>query len=90
MIVDTDSDINVYKELVQGQEESGGTEYQSQASSCCGGVKGNKTYDGDLLDHDFNEWVGECRRFKCSGARLTSARILPSLCDQTLSGSICS
>ncbi|KAJ5185423.1 hypothetical protein N7491_006710 [Penicillium cf. griseofulvum] len=58
MIVDTDSDINVYKDLVQGQMDLGETSDQLESSSCCGGTQAKNASGGGLLNYDFNEWAG--------------------------------
>lgn len=61
MIVDTHSDINIYKDLVQGQMDLGDTNDRSEPSGCCGGGRGKNGTEGDLLECDFNEWAGESR-----------------------------
>ncbi|KAJ5490011.1 Arsenite methyltransferase [Penicillium expansum] len=58
VIVDTHSDINVYKDLVQGQMDLGETSDQSASAVCCGGAQGKNPCEGDLLECDFNEWAG--------------------------------
>ncbi|KAJ5135729.1 Arsenite methyltransferase [Penicillium bovifimosum] len=58
LIVDTHSDINVYKDLVQGQMNTGETSCESGAPSCCGGSQRQPPPEADLLGHDFNEWAG--------------------------------
>lgn len=66
MIIDTHSDINVYKDLVQGQMDLGETNDRSESSGCCGGVQGKNDTQGGLLEYDFNEWAGETLRlFDC-------------------------
>lgn len=62
MIVDTHSDINIYKDLVQSQMDLGETSDQSESAVCCGGAQGKNDCDGDLLECDFNEWAGESPR----------------------------
>jgi arsenite methyltransferase len=59
MIVDTHSDINVYKDLVQGQMNTGETSCPSETPSCCGGGQAESPAEANLLGHDFNEWAGE-------------------------------
>ncbi|KAJ5950938.1 uncharacterized protein N7479_009351 [Penicillium vulpinum] len=58
VIVDTHSDINVYKDLVQGQMDLGERNDQLEPSSCCGGTQEKNAAGGDLLECDFNEWAG--------------------------------
>ncbi|KAJ5494235.1 hypothetical protein N7463_010322 [Penicillium fimorum] len=58
VIVDTHSDINVYKDLVQGQMDLGETSNQLEPTSCCGGKQEKHTSGGNLLECDFNEWAG--------------------------------
>ncbi|CAI7580753.1 unnamed protein product [Penicillium discolor] len=58
VIVDTHSDINIYKDLVQGQMDLGDTNDRSGPSGCCGGARGKDGTEGDLLECDFNEWAG--------------------------------
>ncbi|KAJ5687805.1 hypothetical protein N7536_010424 [Penicillium majusculum] len=58
LIVDTHSDINIYKDLVQGQMDLGDTNDRSEPSGCCGGARGKNGTEGDLLECDFNEWAG--------------------------------
>ncbi|KAJ5486054.1 hypothetical protein N7530_000354 [Penicillium desertorum] len=56
-IVDTRSDLNVYKDLVQEQMDVGKTSDKSEPAGCCGGAP-VKNAEGDLLMYDFNEWAG--------------------------------
>ncbi|KXG46850.1 uncharacterized protein PGRI_035960 [Penicillium griseofulvum] len=58
LIVDTHSDINVYKGLVQEQMDLGETSDQLESSSCCGGTQAKNANGKDLLECDFNEWAG--------------------------------
>lgn len=62
MIVDTRSDINVYKGLVQGQMNT--KEDSTSQPSCCGGAQRDEIPSEDLLEHDFNEWAGESNAIK--------------------------
>ncbi|KAJ5794063.1 Arsenite methyltransferase [Penicillium paradoxum] len=57
VIVDTHSDINIYKDLVQGEMKAEENSSQSKPS-CCGGAQGNDAPNENLLEHDFNEWAG--------------------------------
>lgn len=65
VIVDTHSDINIYKDLVQGQMDPGETNDRSEPSGCCGGAQEKNDTEEDLLECDFNEWAGESRLFDC-------------------------
>ncbi|OQE41109.1 hypothetical protein PENCOP_c005G01159 [Penicillium coprophilum] len=58
VIVDTHSDINVYKDLVQEQMDLGETSDQLKPNSCCGRKQERNTTGGELLESDFNEWAG--------------------------------
>ncbi|CAI7589081.1 unnamed protein product [Penicillium glandicola] len=58
VIVDTHSDINIYKDLVQGQMDLGETGNQLKSAGCCGGAQGKNDTEGDLLEYDFNGWAG--------------------------------
>lgn len=65
-IVDTRSDLNVYKSLVQEQMDLGKRSDKSEPAGCCGGAQGNNPTEGVLLEYDFNEWAGESSRlFDC-------------------------
>ncbi|CAG7938988.1 unnamed protein product [Penicillium nalgiovense] len=57
-IVDTRSDLNVYKSLVQEQMDLGKRSDKSEPAGCCGGAQGNNPTEGVLLEYDFNEWAG--------------------------------
>ncbi|KAJ6180600.1 hypothetical protein N7519_011061 [Penicillium mononematosum] len=57
-IVDTRSDLNIYKHLVQEQIDLGKTGDKSEPAGCCGGAQVKNSAEGDLLEYDFNEWAG--------------------------------
>jgi arsenite methyltransferase len=75
MVVDTHSDINVYKDLVQGQMDLGGTSNQLESSPCCGGTQGKNASGADLLEFDFNEWAGELHGISIAEPTLTGFHI---------------
>ena len=65
-IVDTRSDLNIYKDLVQEQMGLEKMSDKSERPGCCGVAQVNNAIEGDLLEHDFNEWAGESSRlFDC-------------------------
>ncbi|KAF3030676.1 hypothetical protein E8E15_010354 [Penicillium rubens] len=57
-IVDTRSDLNIYKDLVQEQMGLENMSDKSERPGCCGVAQVNNAIEGDLLEHDFNEWAG--------------------------------
>ncbi|KAI2876752.1 hypothetical protein CBS11852_10406 [Aspergillus niger] len=58
MIVDTQKDLNVYKDMIQVQKkESQESRCQSKTTTCCEVSKPVGLTTGSLLERDFNEWA---------------------------------
>lgn len=61
VIVDTQKDLNVFKDMFQGQKEDGPPLgcCTPEPSSCCGTSKREENSGGELRMSDFNEWAGK-------------------------------
>lgn len=61
VIVDTQKDLNAFKEIFQDQQQNGPPMgcCPPKPSSCCGSSKPKEASGKELLARDFNEWAGK-------------------------------